>query len=53
MPCIHAWAVRASNWIPHAQNAMLPDTGHAMPQTNPKGSAEMLADFFARHPMSR
>ena len=39
------------DWIPHAENAVLPDTGHAMPQTNPTGTAEVLAGFFARHPM--
>lgn len=38
-------------WIPHAENAVLRDTAHSMPQTNPKGTAEVLADFFARHPI--
>lgn len=38
-------------WIPHAESVVLPDTTHAMPQTNPKGTAERLADFFSRHPL--
>ena len=49
----HACHDAIKDWIPHAENAVLPDTGHFMPETNPKGTAELLADFFARHPMSR
>ena len=47
----HAYHDAIKSWIPHAENAVLPDTGHLMPETNPKGTAEVLADFFARHPM--
>jgi pimeloyl-ACP methyl ester carboxylesterase len=36
-------------WLPQAVNAVLPDATHAMTQTNPKGAAECLARFFARH----
>lgn len=38
-------------WLPHAENVILPDATHAMLQTNPKGAAERLADFFASHPL--
>ncbi len=40
-----------NDWIPHAENAELPNTAHSMPQTNPNGTAKVLADFFARHPI--
>jgi len=39
-------------WLPHAENVILPDATHAMLQTNPKGAAARLADFFARHPLT-
>ena len=39
------------SWIPHAESAVLPDTGHFMPETNPKATAERLAEFFSRHPV--
>ncbi len=39
------------SWIPHAENVVLPDTGLFTPETNPRGTAEVLADFFGRHPM--
>jgi len=39
------------SWIPNAESAVLPDTTHAIPQTNPQGTAERLVDFFSRHPM--
>lgn len=38
-------------WLPHAENVVLPDATHCMLQTNPKGAAERLADFFSRHPL--
>lgn len=38
-------------WMPHAESVVLPDTTHAMPQTNPKGTAKRLAEFFSRHPL--
>ncbi len=49
----HACHDAIKAWIPHAENAVLPDTGAFMPETNPQGTAEALAGFFARHPMSR
>ena len=47
----HAYHEAIRTWIPHAENVVLPDTGHFMPQTNPKATAELLADFFSRHPL--
>jgi pimeloyl-ACP methyl ester carboxylesterase len=38
-------------WIPHAEQAVVPEATHAMLQEQPKASAEILATFFARHPM--
>jgi len=38
-------------WLPQAENFVLPDANHCMLQTNPKGAAEQLADFFSRHPL--
>ena len=42
---------RIQSWLPNAESAVLPDTAHFMPETNPRGTAEILAEFFARHPM--
>jgi len=42
---------RVQAWIPHAESAVLPDTAHFMPETNPRGTAEALTEFFANHPM--
>jgi pimeloyl-ACP methyl ester carboxylesterase len=41
------------SWIPHAERAVVPDSTHAMPEEQPKASAELLAGFFSRHPMPR
>jgi pimeloyl-ACP methyl ester carboxylesterase len=38
------------SWVPHAENVELPGATHCMLQSNPKGAAELLANFFARHP---
>ena len=38
-------------WLPHAEHSELADATHAMLQTNPKGAAERLVNFFARHPL--
>jgi len=38
-------------WFPHAENDVVPNSGHAMTQTNPRGTAERLASFFSRHGM--
>lgn len=39
-------------WLSHAEHVILPNATHAMLQTNPKGAAERLADFFARNSIS-
>jgi pimeloyl-ACP methyl ester carboxylesterase len=41
------------SWIPHAESTVVPDATHAMLQENPRASAEILADFFGRHPLVR
>jgi pimeloyl-ACP methyl ester carboxylesterase len=41
----------ASARVQHAENVELPDATHCMLQSNPKGAAELLADFFTRHPL--
>lgn len=42
---------RVQEWLPHAENVVLPGASHAILQTNPEGAAEHLADFFSRHPL--
>ncbi|MEZ4866096.1 MAG: alpha/beta hydrolase [Caldilineaceae bacterium] len=37
-------------WLPSAENFVLPNATHCMLQTNPRCAADRLADFFARHP---
>ena len=39
-------------WIPQAESHILPGANHCMLQMNPSGAAELLADFFSRHPIS-
>ncbi len=41
------------SWIPHAQSATVAGATHCMLQEKPRASAEILADFFARHPIPR
>lgn len=50
-PYLRAAYERVQEWLPHAENVVLPDASHAMLQTNPEGAAERLADFFSRHPL--
>ena len=40
-------------WMPHAESYVVPDATHAMMQTNPRATAEQLAAFFVRNPISR
>jgi len=40
-------------WMPHAESYVVPDATHAMMQTNPKATAERLAAFLGRNPISR
>lgn len=38
-------------WLPQAENVVIQDSNHCILQMNPKGAAEHLASFFARHPL--
>jgi len=40
-------------WMPHAENVVLENANHTMFQTNPTGAANVLADFFSRHPINK
>jgi pimeloyl-ACP methyl ester carboxylesterase len=40
-------------WLPHAENVEVPNAPHCMLQMNPKGTAEYLVSFFARHPIAK
>lgn len=37
-------------WLPRSEGVVLPGATHALQMQNPRGMAETLADFFARHP---
>lgn len=39
-------------WFPNVEPFVLPDAGHLLEVQNPRGMAEGLAAFFARHPLS-
>lgn len=38
-------------WLPNAEGFVLPGTTHLLHVQNPRGMAEALAAFFARHPL--
>jgi pimeloyl-ACP methyl ester carboxylesterase len=38
-------------WLPDAEPFVLPDATHLLHVQNPRGTAEGLAAFFARHPL--
>ncbi len=38
-------------WLPQAENFILPGAGHLLQIQNPRGMAEALAGFLARHPL--
>ena len=40
------------NWLPNAEGFVLPGTTHLLHVQNPRGMAEALASFFARHPIA-
>ncbi len=40
-----------NKWFPQAETITLPGVTHAFPIENPKGTAQALAGFFARHPL--
>jgi pimeloyl-ACP methyl ester carboxylesterase len=39
-------------WLPHAEGFVLPGTTHLMQLQDPRGMAEALAVFWARHPLA-
>ena len=39
------------SWLPNAEGFVLPGATHALQLQNPRGMAEALAAFFARHPL--
>jgi pimeloyl-ACP methyl ester carboxylesterase len=39
------------DWLPHVESFVLPDATHLLQIENPRGLAEGLAAFFARHPV--
>jgi pimeloyl-ACP methyl ester carboxylesterase len=39
-------------WLPHAEGSVLPGTTHLMQIQDPRGMAEALAAFWARHPLA-
>lgn len=42
-----------SKWFPHAENVELPDSYHCILEGNPSEAADLLAEFFTRHPIQR
>jgi len=40
------------SWLPQAEPFVLPDATHLMQAQNPRGMAEAMAAFFARHPLA-
>jgi pimeloyl-ACP methyl ester carboxylesterase len=40
------------SWLPNAEPFELPDATHLLHVQNPRGTAEALAAFFARHPLT-
>jgi pimeloyl-ACP methyl ester carboxylesterase len=40
------------SWLPNVEPFVVPDATHLLQVENPRGVADGLADFFARHPIS-
>jgi pimeloyl-ACP methyl ester carboxylesterase len=40
------------DWLPNVEPFVLPDATHLLQVQHPRGGAEGLASFFARHPLS-
>jgi pimeloyl-ACP methyl ester carboxylesterase len=40
-------------WFPQAENAVVPDTGHFMLETNPRACADILSTFFRKYPLQK
>jgi pimeloyl-ACP methyl ester carboxylesterase len=41
-----------AEWLPQAESVQLPEATHALQMMNPVGTAELLTNFFARHPIA-
>jgi pimeloyl-ACP methyl ester carboxylesterase len=41
-----------AEWLPRADSVELPGANHALQMMNPAGTADLLANFFARHPIA-
>jgi pimeloyl-ACP methyl ester carboxylesterase len=41
------------NWLPNVEGFVLPGASHLLHVQNPRGMAEALASFFARHPLAK
>ena len=42
---------RVQEWMPHAEPFVLKGSNHALQEAHPRGVAEAMAAFFARHPI--
>ena len=42
---------RVQEWMPQAEPFVLAGANHALQETDPRGVAEAMAAFFARHPI--
>jgi pimeloyl-ACP methyl ester carboxylesterase len=39
-----------ASWLPHVETFQLPEASHLLHLENPRGMAEAMASFYARHP---
>ncbi|TVR74857.1 MAG: alpha/beta hydrolase [Sphaerobacteraceae bacterium] len=52
-PYFHDCYRQVQSWIPHAETAVVPDATHVMLLSKPRECAELLTDFFSRHPIQK
>jgi hypothetical protein len=48
------WSARQKlvlSWLPQSEGFVLPETTHLLHLQDPRGMAQALTSFFARHPM--
>jgi hypothetical protein len=43
---------RLGSWLPDVESFVLPEATHLLHVQNPRGMAEALASFYARHPLT-
>jgi len=41
-----------AEWIPQAENHVIPDSSHTIMQMNPSHAAQLITDFVERHPIA-